>query len=124
MIDVTLQFNEYDLSDKLSTYAVSHEVETFESVTTLDGTEHTATRIRPTIRFALVPLSDDDAAEVYDALKVITAEAYYTDPNTGGERYGTMRLTSNLEAVFGLRSVDGNRYYKGGTLTMRQRNVL
>ena len=124
MIDITLQFDGYDLSGKLSTYSVSHEVETVETVTTLDGTEHVATRIRPTIRFTLIPLNDADAAEVYNALKVISAEAFYTDPNIGADRYGTMRITSNLEAVFGIKSVDGNRYYKGGTITMRQRNVL
>lgn len=123
MIDVTFTFNDYDLHNLLSTWSVVHEVETADSLTAIDGTEYFATRRRPTIRFSLIPLSDAQAQEVYDALSAIIAEATYTDPYLG-ERIAVMRVSSSLEAAFGLRSVDGNRYYKGGTVVMRSRTVL
>ena len=124
MIDVVLEFNGYDLSEKLSTYSVSYEVETTDTITTLDGTEHAVTRVRPQVRFRLVPMSDADTEEVYQALSAILAETVYTDPNAGTERTAVMRLASGLESAFGLRSIDGNRYYKGETITLRSRTVL
>ena len=124
MTDITFTFNSYDLSGKLSTYNVFHEVEVADTMTALDGTEHVATRVRPSITFTLLPMSSTDVAAVYAALKVITAEANYTDPNLGTTNLATMRVTTPLSAVFGLKSVDGNVYYKGGEITMRQRTVL
>lgn len=123
MIDVTFSFNDYDLHELLSTWSVVHEVETADSVTAIDGTEYFAVRRRPTINFTLIPLSDAQAQEVYDVLSGIIADAEYTDPYLG-ERIASMRVSTNLEAAFGLRSVDGNRYYKGGIITLRQRTVL
>ena len=123
MIDVTLTFNNYDFSPLLSTYRCYHAVETVESITALDGTEYTASRERPIIEFSLIPLTDVQSRNVYQALSVITAAATYTDPHIG-ESAGIMRVSSNIDAVFGLRSVDGNRYYKGGTIVLRQRTVL
>lgn len=123
MIDVTLTFNDYDLSPLLSTYKVIHEIEVADSLTAMDGTEYFATRTRPTVQFSLIPLSDEQTQEVYAALSAVVGEVEYTDPNMG-ERIGTMRVTSNLESTFGLRSVDGNRYYKGGTIVLRQRTTF
>lgn len=123
MIDVTLTFNGYDFSPLLSTYKVTHEIEVSRSLTAMDGTEYFATRKRPVVRFSLMPLSDAQTQEVYEALSPIVGEAEYTDPHRG-DVIGTMRVTSNLEAAFGLRSVDGNRYYKGSTIVLRQRTVL
>ena len=124
MIDVVFQFRGYDFSPLLSAYSVIHEVEVYNTVTTLNGTEHVAIRIRPTIQFRLRPLSDEETAAVYGALSGAIGEVYYTDPNVDEERYGQMYLTSSLESAFGLRSIDGNRYYKGNTITLRSRFVL
>ena len=123
MIDVTLTFNGFDFSDYLSTYKVTHEVEVADSITAIDGTEYFATRRRPVIEFSLLPLSDAQTASIYAALSAIAANATYTDPYINNNVTATMRVTSNLESAFALSSVDGNRYYKGGTITLRQRTV-
>jgi len=123
MIDVTFTFNGFDLAPYLSTFSVVHERETVESLITMDGTEHVATRVRPTIRFSLIPLTDAQSQNIYTALSTGTASTSYTDTYIG-ERTATMRVASSLESVFGIRSVDGNRYYKGGAIVLRQRTVL
>lgn len=124
MIDVNFTFNGFDFSPYLSTYKVTHEIEIADSVTTMDGTEHVAVRRRPSITFTLVPITDAQAASLYTALSAVMGTATYTDPNIGESVSAYMRVTSNIERVFGLRSVDGNRYYKGGAITLRQRAVL
>lgn len=123
MIDVTLTFNNYDLSPLLSTYNCYHSREITKSIVALDGTEYVASNARPVVEFSLVPLTDAQAQEVYQALSAITANTAYTDPYRG-ESSGVMRVSSNLNATFGLRSIDGNRYYKGGVIVLRQRTVL
>lgn len=124
MIDVTLTFNGVDFSDYLSTYTVTHEIETADSVVSLNGTEYVATRRRPVVSFSFVPLSDAQAASIYTALSAVIASATYTDPSVNTDVTATMRVASNIDKVFCLKSEDGNRYYKGGTITLRQRTVL
>ncbi len=123
-MDVTLQFNDFNFAPVLSTYSVSYETNYRKTVTALDGTEYfaNATR-RPVITFSLFPMTDAQATAAYDALSIMIADCTYTDPATTGDS-GTdytqlMRVTSNLDYVFALRSVDGNRYYKGGQITLR-----
>lgn len=123
MIDVTLTFNGYDFSPLLSTYRCYHSMEVSESVVTIDGTEYVASNARPVVEFSLIPLSDAQSEIVYQALSAITANATYTDPYRG-ESAGVMRVSSSLDATFGLRSIDGNRYYKGGVIVLRQRTVI
>lgn len=123
MIDVTLTINDVDFSGWLSTYTVSHEVEVGTAITAIDGTEYTSTRIRPAVNFTLIPMAESDIATAYNVLSAVNVSVVYTDPNLGSQT-AVMRVTSNLEQVFGLRSVDGNRYYKGGTVTLRQRTVM
>lgn len=124
MIDITLKFNSYDFSGLLSTYTVRHIVEKAASVTTMDGEEHIASRIRPVVEFSLIPMADDVADDVYDALSVITAETEYSDPFTATDRLVVMRVDSDLDAAFALKSIDGKRYYKGGTIVLRQKGVM
>lgn len=124
MIDVTLTFNSYDFSPLLSTFQVSHKVEVAESVTTMDGEEHVATRRRAVIEFALLPMSEDTIEEVYEALSVINGEATYTDPLTGEVSIVPVRVASDINSVFALKSVNGKRYYKGSTISLRQRTVI
>lgn len=120
MLDVTLTIGGVDFSNWLSTYTVTREISYNKVITTLDGIEHPYPgTVRPVIDFSFLPLSDEKAAEYYNVLSQLIVPVAYTDPYTG-EQGGTMRVTSNLEAAFGLRSVDGNRYYKGGTVQLRR----
>ena len=125
-LDVKLTFNGYDFAPLLSTYAVDYEITYRKVVTALDGKEYFGNGLkRPIVNFALRPLTDAQAKAAYDALKIMVASCSYTDPAISGSadasasRTAQFRLTSNLEAAFGLRSVDGNRYYKGGQIVLR-----
>ena len=124
MIDTTLSFNGYDFSPLLSTLSISHKVEVAESVTTLDGEEHTASRVRVVIEFSLIPISEDTAEDIYEALSAINGEATYADPLTGTTRIAAVRVASDIDAAFALKSVDGHHYYKGTSITLRQRTVM
>ncbi len=123
MIDVTLSFNEYDLHGLLSTYEVTHNFEVADSMTALDGTEYSSIRRRPVIQFSLIPLSDAQATAVYNILSSVSGVVDYTDPHLG-ERSALVRVASDLSEAFGIRSVDGNRYYKGGKIVLRSNTVL
>lgn len=120
-MDVTLTFNSYDFAPILSTYAVVYETNYRKTVVSLDGTEYVGNPTRrPIVTFTLFPRTDAQAKAAYDALSVMIASCTYTDPHaTNASRTLQMRLTSNLESVFGLRSIDGNRYYKGGQIVLR-----
>lgn len=124
MIDVTLLIGTMDLSDLLSTYNVDYEVEYQQLMTALDGTEHGAPRYRPVVRFSLIPLTDAQSALLYTALSSMSSNVTYTDTFRNTNITADMRVDGNLQSKFGLRSIDGNRYYKGGTITLRQRTVI
>lgn len=128
MIDVSFTLGSTDYHTLLSTYSVTHEVETRASVTTMDGTEHVAIQRRPVISFSLIPLTDAQSKALYDLLSAGVLNVTYTDPytytTTNQTRTASFRVASNLNSVFGLKSVDGSRYYKGGDIVLRQRAVL
>ena len=123
MIDVTFVINNTDYSPLLSTYSVDYSVEEICSVTTMDGSEHVHARKRPIVTFSLIPLTDEQCAAFYTALSNINVSVQYTDPNHG-VRTATMRVASAIRNSFGLRSIDGNRYYKGEKITLRQNTVV
>lgn len=123
-MDVALTFNGRDFHERLSTYKVSKETVPSPVVTTLDYGEHYAPpRYRDVITFRLFPLTDEQATEDFNALSVGTATAIYTDPTSNENDAKTVtksvRVMTNLDSVFGLRSADGNRYYKGGDIVLR-----
>ena len=119
-MNVTFKIGTLDLSSKLSTYKVTWEVSYQKIITTLDNVEHPfSAQKRAIVDFSLLPLDDDLASSVYDALAEQTQTVIFTDPYTASDLVRTMRLTSNLEASYGLKSVNGKRYYKGGKLQMR-----
>jgi hypothetical protein len=118
MIDITFSFNGFSLSEYLSKYRVTHEVETATSLTAMDGTEYVAARRRPVIRFTLIPLTDQQATQIYNLLLSLTGTVSYTDPNIG-ERQDTMRIASDLDLAFGIKSITGDRYYKCGEIVLR-----
>ena len=124
MIDVTLRIGGLDLSNLLSTYTVDYEAEYQAVMTALDGTEYGSVRYRPIVNFSLIPITDEQASELFSSVSGLNANVVYTDVFRNTDITADMRITSNLQAVFGLRSINGNRYYKGGTITLRSRTVI
>ena len=124
MIDVVFKLNNVDYSHLLSTYSVVIETEYDEVIRTLNGAEYGSPRFRPTVIFSLIPLTDSQSAALFNILKNGSVTVTYTDTMSNATRTSTMRLASNVESVFCLSSIDGNRYYKGREITLRQRTVL
>lgn len=118
-MDITLTLNNRDFSGRLSTYEVQKLIEEVRKVTTIDGTEHAIQRTRDLVVFSLIPYDENTATEDFNALKDLQFTGVYTDPNTGSSATRTLRVVSNLSSAFGLKSIDGNRYYKGGKISLR-----
>ena len=121
-MDVTLEINGRDFSSRLSTYRVEQEVTYPDMLTTMDGTEHYGKPYRrDVIYFSLFPFDDDTANQDYLVLADSSLSVNYTNPQADNAEklYKDMKLYSNLSAVFGLRSVNGKRYYKGGEIALR-----
>lgn len=124
MIDVTFILDDVDYSSYLTEYAVSHEVEARKTITAIDGTEYTVTQIRPSIIFSLDPLSDEQSESLYEILSKPNINVTYTDPYLGDNQFTVMRVTSEINSAFIIRSTGGNRYYRGNSITLRSRTVL
>ena len=121
-MDVTLEINGSDFSSRLSTYRVEQEVTYPDMLTTMDGTEHYGKPYkRDVIYFSLFPFDDDTANQDYAILSDSSLSVNYTNPQADNAEklYKEMKLYSSLSAVFGLRSVNGKRYYKGGEIALR-----
>ena len=121
-MDVTLKSNEREFSTRLSTYRVEQEITYPDMLTTMDGTEHYGKPYRrDVIYFSLFPFDDDTANQDYAVLSDSSLSVNYTNPQAdNAERlYKDMKLYSNLSSAFGLRSVNGKRYYKGGEIALR-----
>ena len=119
-MDVTFKIGALDLHSILSTYNVRYETTYQKVITTLDNVEHPfPAPFRPIVTFSLFPLTDLQSKSVYDALSGNIASVTFTDPHAGQDRALAMRVTSDLESAFGLKSIDGNRYYKGGEIELR-----
>ena len=117
-MDITLIIDGISLSSRLSTYSVTQEVTYRKIITTLDETEHPYPgKIRPIINFSLIPGTDEDDAILYETLEKLIFNVVYTEKGEDVTR--KMRLVSNLESVFLLKSVDGKRRYKQGTIQLR-----
>ena len=121
-MDVTLKINGRDFSTRLSTYRVEQEVTYPDMLTTMDGTEHYGKPYkRDVIYFSLFPFDDDTANQDYLVLSDSSLSVNYTNPQADNAEklYKQMKLYSSLSAVFGLRSANGKRYYKGGEIALR-----
>ena len=121
-MDVTLEINGRDFSPRLSTYRVEQEVSYPDMLTTMDGTEHYGKPYRrDVIYFSLFPFDDDTSNQDYIVLSDSSLSVNYTNPQEEGAEklYREMKLYSNLSSTFGLRSVNGKRYYKGGEIALR-----
>lgn len=123
-MDVTLEINGRDFSSRLSTYRVEQEVTYPDMLTTIDGTEHYGKPYRrDLIYFSLFPFDDDTANQDYAVLADSILSVNYTNPQAeNAEKMDKdMKLYSNLSSAFGLRSVNGKRYYKGGEIVLRSK---
>lgn len=124
MIDIVLKLNNVDYSQLLSQYSVKIETEYEEVIKTLDGTEYGVPKYRPNVVFSLMPLTEAQSAALFSALSSGTVSVTYTDTASNTTKTATMRVVSNIESIFGIKSINGNRYYKGNAITLRQRTVL
>lgn len=119
-MDITLITNGLDLHEKLSTYKMTLEVTYRKIVTTLDDVEHPYPgKTRPIITFSLLPLTDDESKELYDALKALVFQASFTNQYSGIDETKRVRLATNMESAFALTSIDGKRRYKGTEVQLR-----
>lgn len=120
-MDVTLTVNGLDLHKKLSTYEVSEEITYKKVITTLDGIEHPYPGTQKTvIDFSLFHMTDEESAELYASINDLIFYATYTNPNKGTDETKRVRLMTNIERVFALKSIDGKRRYKGGEIQLRE----
>lgn len=121
-MEVTLKIAGVDFSASVSTYSVTKEVSYRKVVTTLDDVEHAYPgKMRDILAVSLLPMTEVEATALYTALNTFSVTVIYTDPNkSGATSTKKMRVTSNIEQVFALMSVDGKRRYKGGTIELRE----
>lgn len=124
MIDVTFSINGRDYTNLLSTYSVKYSAEYGQKITTLDGREYGFPKFRPIVTFSLIPLTESQSYDLYTDLSFENINLRFTDPNTNSVSTGVFSLASNIENAFALKSVDGNRRYKGTAIVLRQRTVV
>lgn len=121
-MDITLKIDDHDLHAMLSAYMVRQEVQYRKVITTLDEVEHPYPgEEKSVVEFSLLPLTDATSAALYEKLTQKTVLVSFTNTVKGVDETKTMRLTSDIESAFGLKSFDGNRYYRGGNIQLRQR---
>lgn len=122
MMEVTLIANGLDLSNRLSTFSVTKNITYKKVVTTMDDTEHPYPGAKKDIvTFSLLPQTDEEGAEVYNALSSLIFDATFTSQYAGGNDVTKrVRITSDLESTFLLLSVDGKRRYRGGEIQLRE----
>ena len=115
---MTLTVNGVDLSPRLSTFRILHEITYAKTITGLDGTEYGVGKMsRDVITFRLFPYSGTQAEADFSMLSAGTLTTSYLDGNT--VKTGVdVRLTTNLEDLYGL-TMEGVRYYKGQEITLR-----
>jgi len=120
MMDVNFTVNALDLHTLLSTYNVTKEVTYAGIITTLDGKEHArGKRQRTIISFSLLPLTEAQGMEIYNALLDTTFSVTFTDPYSTATQTATFRVADDLDSTFALTSVDGKRRYTGKTIQLR-----
>lgn len=123
MLDITLTIDDLDLKSRLLTYSATREVTYRKVITTLNDTEHPYKgALRPIVQFSLMPGTDEEDAELYNTLEKLIFNVTYT--YKGQDKIEKMRLVSNLESVFLLKSVDGKRRYKNGVIELRALNAF
>lgn len=120
-VDVTLTCNSTALASYLSTYKVRKEITWGKIIKTLGGKESAAgKKERLVVTFSFRPLSDSEASTVYAAIIGNAVGSWtFTNRYTGTTTTTTMRLASDLDEAFGIKS-GTTHYYKGGAITIRE----
>lgn len=119
-MNVTFQIGSLDLSKRISNYEVQMEVSYARVLKTLDGVEHAVrSSDRAVVSVSFSPMTDEEAAALYGALNSSAVTVKFSNPYTKAVETKTMRVVSNMNAAFALKSVDGNVRYKGGTIQLR-----
>jgi hypothetical protein len=119
-MDVTFKINGKAFNHKLSTYFTYKEVSAQYMLTALDDEEIPGPALlRDIIEVSFWPLTEQENIELFDEISGLVVEIEATNPDTGKIIEQKMRLTTNIEKTFLLKSVDGNRYYNGGILQFR-----
>lgn len=122
MIDVLLRINGRDFSARLSSYSLEQEITYQDVITTIDGKEHYGKKMkRDILTFSLIPYDEDTAAADYDCLSDSEIFVDYTSPHeVGTTKTGVeMKVVSSLSSAFGLKSINGKRYYRGDEIVLR-----
>lgn len=120
-MDISLKFGTLDVHNRVSTYSVQKEITYPKVITTMDGTEHAArSKDRYVVSVSLFPMTESETKAVYQALSGSVVSVTFTDPYMASDIIRPMRVTSNLDSAFALKSIDGNRRYKGGTIQLRE----
>lgn len=111
------KIGDLDLTDQVSTFSVGHQPKIDKVITTLDGTEHVVkSGIRDIIKVSFLPITD--ATDLYNAL---SKPSFYVEFVDGGiNKYKRMRVSSDLEMTFLLKSPRGDRYYRPTDLELRE----
>lgn len=124
MMDVTFEVNGVAMNQKLAAYDVTREVSYKKTITTMDDVEHALGQTsRAIITVSFWPLTDAEVKAYHSVLNSASLVIRFTDPDADRDVSKAFRLNSNLQSVFGLRSIDGNRYYKGGEIQLRAVSV-
>lgn len=120
---ITALINNVDFAPALSTWSVSKEISFDKVVRSLNGSERAfGKRTRTLVAFSLLPYTEDQCETYYNALLPGIVAVRFTDDD-GKIKNKEMRVTSSLESLFLLDSIDGKRRYKGGKITLRQMGV-
>lgn len=120
-MDISLKFGTLDVHNRVSTYSVQKEITYPKVITTMDGVEHAArSKDRYVVSVSLFPMTERETEAVYQSLSAGVISVTFTDPYTMSDIIRPMRVTSNLDSAFALKSIDGNRRYKGGTIQLRE----
>ena len=130
LADYTLTLNNGSTTLTLSSYVASltpgYQRRNVKSFVTVDGKEYAGSAKRKhVLKVAFKPMTGAQLKSVYDWIDALSDVVWYTvtyrDPTNGGDTITkTMRIANEWETKFLLKSVDGNRYYAGFTMELRE----
>lgn len=118
---IALFINGVNYSNRLASYKVTRNITFRKVVPNLLGKERAYGKVEIiNIAFKLITASDEQSAADYNNLKDGIFRVIYTDTATNASATTTMRLNSNINKVYGLRSYDGHIYYTGDEIVLRE----
>ena len=121
MIPVTFKIENVDYSALAATLDYGQTPAKTKILTTLDGTDHQYIgKLKSIVTVSFIPLTTRQLSTLYELLNTYTVYVTYLNPYIGDVVTQYMRVDGDLEAAFGLLSVDGNGYHTGLSITFRQ----